>query len=559
MPEPMAENKLYYGDNLGILRDYVRPESVDLVYLDPPFNSAQDYNVLFKEHDGAKSSAQIMAFEDTWKWGIEAAAAFEGVVESGGPAALVLRAFRTFLGDSDMLAYLAMMAPRLAELHRVLKPTGSLYLHCDPTASHYLKMLLDATFGPANFCADIRWQRTSAHANASLNYAWISDQLLYYTKGESWTWNQQFQAFSTEYIESHYGQRDSDGRHFTTRDLTASMSRASSGQLYDWRGVRPVASRCWSFTKDKMEQFESDGLLVYGKSGVPRLKLYLDAGKGTPVSDIWDDIPPINSQAAERLGYPTQKPEALLERIILASSNQGDVVLDPFCGCGTAVAVAHRLDRQWVGIDITHLAIGLIKHRLADAFGHDVRAEYDVIGEPASVTGAEQLAKDDPFQFQAWALGLVDARVASSAKKGADKGIDGRLYFHDEKAGKSKSIVLSVKAGGVTVSQIRDLRGVMEREEAEIGALISMEAPTGPMKKEAASAGFYASPWTGEKYPRIQLLTIEELFGGARLEYPGRHLNVTMRRAPRARRSSPTPGTLPFAEHVAEDSPEYEK
>jgi len=390
-----------------------------------------------------------------------------------------------------MMAYLAMMAPRLVELRRVLKDTGSIYLHCDPTASHYLKMLMDGVFEPGAFRADIRWKRTSAHGNALLNYAFVSDQLLFYTKGKRWTWNQAHQPYDPDYLESHYGQKDSKGRRFRTRDLKASMQRASSGQLYPWKGVRPVPSRCWSFTKDKMEEFEKQGLLVYGKTGVPGLKLYLDEQLGTPVSDIWDDIPPINSQAAERLGYPTQKPGALLDRIIETSSNEGDVVLDPFCGCGTAVAVAQRLNRQWIGIDVTHLAISLIRHRMKDAYGNSIA--YKVIGEPVSLPDAEALAEQDKYQFQWWALGLVGARPAEQ-KKGADKGIDGRLYFHDEtEGGKTKQIILSVKGGGIGAKDARDLRGVIEREKAEIGVLLTVEKPTKDMAKEAASAGLYYS------------------------------------------------------------------
>lgn len=517
---PTTKNQLYYGDNIEVLRRHIKDESVDLVYLDPPFNSNANYNVLFAAKDGTGSAAQIQAFEDTWEWNEDAARQYAETVEAGGAVSDALQAFRQLLGTNDMLAYLTMMAPRLVELRRVLKPTGSLYLHCDPTASHYLKVLLDAVFGARCFRADIRWKRTSAHANATLNYAWVSDQILYYSKGNSWRWNTQYEPYSADYVASHYGQIDADGRRFTTRDLTASMSRASSGQLYDWKGVRPVPTRCWSFTKDKMEEFEASGLLVYGRSGVPRLKLYLDEAKGTPVSDIWDDIPPINSQAAERLGYPTQKPVALLERIIEASSNPGDVVLDPFCGCGTTIDAAEKLGRKWIGIDVTHLAIGLIKARLLDTHGEEISETYDVIGEPTAVEGAAELAADEPFQFQAWALGLVGARTEDSARKGADRGIDGKLYFHDGKIGKTETIIFSVKAGGVTVSHVRDLIGVVTREKAAIGVLLSLNEPTKPMRREAADAGFYASPWDGEKYPRIQLLTVGEILAGKAVQRP---------------------------------------
>ncbi|MGA2263025.1 MAG: DNA methyltransferase [Acidobacteriota bacterium] len=542
----MTQNVLYYGDNLEVLRLHIKDESVDLVYLDPPFNSSQDYNVLFAEHNGARSAAQIKAFEDTWRWDQGAAQAYEEIVESGGRVSQVMQAFRPLLGESDMMAYLAMMAPRLVELKRVLKSTGSIYLHCDPTASHYLKMLMDAIFDIRNVRADIRWKRTSAHGNVLLNYALVSDEILFYTKGKRWTWNQEYQPYDPDYLESHYGQKDPDGRRFTTRDLTASMQRASSGQLYAWKGVKPVSSRCWSFTIDKMKEFETQGLLVYGKSGVPRLKLYLDQQPGTPVSDIWDDIPPINSQAQERLGYPTQKPEALLERIIRASSNEGgDVVLDPFCGCGTAIAAAQKLNRCWIGIDITHLAITLIKHRLKDAFGEDIAKSYKVIGEPVSLPDAAQLATDDPYQFQWWALGLVGARPVEQ-KKGADRGIDGRLYFHDEPGGKTKQIILSVKAGHVTVSHLRDLRGVLERENADIGVLISIEEPTKPMRAEAARAGFYRTPYGN--HAKLQILTIGQLLEGARVDYPPQYARVdrTFKKAPKANKAGFEQGNLPM-------------
>lgn len=478
--------------------------------------------MLFAEKDGTRSSSQIMAFEDTWEWNVDAERAYEEIVEQGGRVSDAMRAFRTFLGHSDMMAYLAMMAPRLIELHRVLKVTGSIYLHCDPTADHYLKMLMDAVFGVTNFRNEITWKRTSAHGNVSQRYAVVQDRLLFYSKSESWTWNQVYLPYTSGYIESHYSQVEKNtGRRFTTRDLTASMQRASSGQLYDWKGFRPPPSRCWAYTKENMEQFEAKGLLTHSPRGMPRLKLYLDEMPGVPCDDVWTDVDTINSQAEERLGYPTQKPEALLDRIICASSNEGDLVLDPFCGCGTAISVAQRLHRRWTGIDITHLAIGLIKKRLDDAFGESVRNTYEVIGEPVDLSGAQDLATNDPYQFQWWALSLVSARPTEE-KKGADRGIDGRLYFHDEpRGGKTKQIIFSVKAGHVQSAYVRDLRGVIEREDAQIGVLISMEAPTKPMLKEAAEAGFYKPPGLEDRYPRIQILTIEELLAGKRVEYPG--------------------------------------
>jgi SAM-dependent methyltransferase len=257
----------------------------------------------------------------------------------------------------------------------------------------------------------------------------------------------------------------------------------------------------------------------------------------------------ISSQSAERLGYPTQKPEALLERIISASSNEGDLVLDPFCGCGTTIAVAQRLNRQWIGIDITHLAITLMKHRLRDAFGEEIAKTYQTIGEPTSLPDAETLAAEDPYQFQWWALGLVGARPVEQ-KKGSDKGIDGRLYFHDEvEGGKTKQVILSVKAGNTNVAHLRDLRGVVEREQAEIGVLITMQEPTQPMRAEAAGAGFYHSPGWNKDYPKLQILTVAELLEGKGIDMPPLgQVNRTFKKAPSAaaKRKLPKHGELPL-------------
>jgi site-specific DNA-methyltransferase (adenine-specific) len=559
----VQKNQLYYGDNLGVLREHIKDESVDLIYLDPPFNSRQDYNVLFAEKDGTRSSSQIMAFEDTWEWNMDAEAAYEEIVERGGRVSDAMRAFRTFLGHSDMMAYLAMMAPRLIELHRVLKVTGSIYLHCDPTASHYLKMLMDGIFGGPNFLNEVVWKRTTTkndYVQGATNWPRIHDVLLCYGKNSpDATFNQPFTALGEDYIRTHYHLQDENGRHYQLDNLTAPGAGMRGHPTYEFMGV----TRYWRYNKMKMEALLAKGRIVQPKPGaVPRYKRYLDEMKGVALGDMWWDISAINSQAQERLGYPTQKPEALLERIISASSNDDDLVLDPFCGCGTAVAAAQRLNRRWIGIDITHLAIGLIKKRLADAFGDTVRDTYLVIGEPADLSGAQDLATNDPYQFQWWALGLVGARP-SEQKKGADRGIDGRLYFHDEpRGGKTKQIIFSVKAGHVQSAYVRDLRGVIEREDAEIGVLISMEAPTKPMLKEAAEAGFYKPPGLQDKYPRIQILTIEELLAGKQVAHP-RLLDATFKKAPKSRPAAEKKLQLPFdsrsdgeAEEEGRDLPE---
>ncbi len=543
----MADNVLYYGDNLDILRRYVKDDSVDLVYLDPPFNSNANYNVLFAEKDGSRSAAQIKAFGDTWEWSLDAEQAYHEVVEAGGRPSQAMQAFRTLLGENDMLAYLAMMAPRLIELHRVLKPTGSLYLHCDPTASHYLKLLLDAIFGPTRFRTEISWKRSSAHNDTKqgrAQHGHIHDIILFYTKGDTWTWNPQYTAYTQTYIDEFYRHVEEEtGRRYQLDNLTA--SKPGGDTEYEWKGVRPYKGRYWAYSRANMEKFEAEGRLVYGKSGYPRFKRYLDEMPGVSLQDMWTDISPIGARAAERLGYPTQKPEALLERIIKTSSNEGDVVLDPFCGCGTAIAAAQKLGRRWLGIDITHLAISLMKTRLQDTFGSEITAAYTVIGEPTSLPDAQALAAQDKYQFQYWALGLVGARPAEQ-KKGADRGIDGRLYFHDGGKGETKQVIFSVKGGHTDVSDMRDLGHVVTREQAQIGVLITLHEPTGPMKTEAATAGFYDSPWYGS-YPRLQVLTIRELLEGKRVAMPAiRQVSVTFNRAPKAKPEADHAGQLPL-------------
>lgn len=534
-PHDGWRNKLYFGDNLSILRDYIDDESVDLIYLDPPFNSNANYNVLFAEKSGEKSAAQITAFEDTWHWGIESERAYyETVTEGPENLSSLLQTLRTFLGQNDMMAYLTMMAARLVELNRVLKPTGSIYLHCDPTASHYIKLLLDSVFGARNFRNEIIWQRTSAHANVSQKYGAVHDTIFFYTGSEKYTWNQQYLSYDEAYLKTFFDQTDADGRRYARRDLTASMAHASSGQLYEWKGITPPSSRCWAMTKDRMDDLEAKGRIHWPKKegGMPRLKLYPEDLPGVPLQDMWTGIRAMHNLSAERLGYPTQKPENLLERIIKSSSNEGDLVLDPFCGCGTAIAVAERLNRRWVGIDITHLAIALMRHRLHDAFVSEL-SDYEVIGDPKDLASAEALAHADRYKFEWWAIGLVDARPAHDKRKGADAGIDGYINFFDDNSGKAKKIVVQVKSGHVSASQIRDLKGVLEREHAALAAFVTLKKPTREMIKEAVSAGFYeAKHYAGREYPRVQILTIEELLSGKKLLYP-RLKEVTFKQAER--------------------------
>ncbi len=538
-PPDTWQNKLYFGDNLPIMREHIPDESVDLIYLDPPFNSNATYNVLFREHDSSESAAQIQAFDDTWHWSTDAEWHYQQVVTTG-PRKLadMLQAMRTFLGQNDMMAYLTMMAPRMVELHRVLKPTGSIYLHCDPTASHYLKLLLDAVFGPTKFRNEITWKRTTAHSD-SARYGANTDIILFYSKGDEWTWNTQFRDYDDKYV-ARFRNKDPDGRAWSDYDLTA-KGLSGGGYTYEYKGVTSY----WRVPIETMEQLDAEGRLHFTKNGGIRRKRYLDEQKGRPAQALWDDIDAINSQAVERLGYPTQKPEALLERIISASSNEGDVILDPFCWCGTAVAVAERLNRKWIGIDVTHLAISLMRSRLRDSFGDDL-SDYEVVGSPADAESARALSLEGGntgrYQFEYWALGLVEARPGRDMKKGADAGIDGYINFFDDNSGKAKSVIVQVKSGQVGRNVIATLKGDMEREKAEMSLLITLRLPTKPMLDEAASAGFYTpEAYPDRQFPRVQIATVEDILNGNGPAIPQLGLSQapTFRRAPRQRRPQP--------------------
>lgn len=513
--KPITENTLFYGDNLFILREHLASESVDLIYLDPPFNSNRNYNVLFKDEHGTESEAQIEAFEDTWHWNLEAEQTYaELLTESADHIAKMIESLRGFIGDNQMMAYLVMMAARLVELHRVLKPTGSLYLHCDPTASHYLKIILDTIFGAKNFRNEIVWKRFNFHADAK-RFGKITDRILFYTRSENFTFNRLRVPFSDEYQESKFTHVDGKGRRFRLDNLNPPGGR---GPIYEFNGV----TKPWRFTEERMRQLDAEGR-IYKESRVAQLKRYLDELEGQAVNELWIDVDPINPMSKERLGYPTQKPLALLERIIEASSNLGDIVLDPFCGCGTAIAAAQKLERKWIGIDITHLSIALQKYRMEEMFPD---ARFKVVGEPKDIGAARQLASEDRYQFQWWSLSLIRARPlggqegSREGKKGSDKGIDGVIAFIDDNTGKAKRVLAQVKSGHVKSGDIRDLKGTLQRENAAIGVFITLEPPSRDMIAEAVSAGFYYSPGWNQNYPRIQILTIEELLHNAGVKMP---------------------------------------
>ena len=416
------------------------------------------------------------------------------------------------------------MRPRCVELHRVLKPTGSLYLHCDPTASHYLKIVMDTIFGPQYFRNEITWKRSSAHSDTKQGrkaYGNIADILLYYTKSDDYIFNPQFSEYDEDYVKKTYNNVDPDGRRWKSSDLSGPGGAAKGNPSYEFMGV----TRYWRFSHENMKRLHDEGRIYQsGPGAVPRMKQYLDEMQGVSLQNIWDDIGPISAQAQERLGYPTQKPQALLERIIQVSSNEGDLVLDPFCGCGTAIAAAQKLNRRWAGIDITHLSISLMKYRLKDMFNLEEKNDYLVVGEPQDLTDAQQLANDDRYQFQWWALSLVEAKPLGGdggreGKKGSDKGVDGAINFIGDK-GKLQRVLIQVKSGHANSGMIRDLRGVVEREDASIGVFITLEPPSRDMTTEAVSAGYFRSETWQKDYPRIQILTIEDLLAGKIIEMP---------------------------------------
>jgi len=540
----MHRNTLYYGDNLEVMREHIPDESVDLVYLDPPFNSARDYNVLFKQAKKDENQAQITAFTDTWQWSKRR---YDEFFEDPRNARLfdLMDALHKILGSSEMMAYLVMMAPRLLDLRRVLKPSGSLHLHCDPTASHYLKLVMDVVFGPTRFLNEICWKRSSAHSDTKQGMrrcGRVRDLLLVYTKSSDYTWNAQYTPYTAEYLEMEYRHVAPDGkRRYKETDLTAAkpggdtqydwyVKRHKGAQTrweadldeeyqnprpeYEYRAVRPYNGRYWAYSKENLLRYVEENKIIHRETGMPRLLQFADEMPGVPLQDLWDDIPP--ALGTENQGYPTQKPLALLGRIINASSNPGDVVLDPFCGCGTAVVAAEKLGRKWIGIDITFIAVDLMVSRLASDFGLKPGKDYDVKGDPKDAYSARKLFEESPKQFEIWAVRL--AYGVPQPEKSGDKGVDGKVYFQDID-GKLQFAVCQVKGGHLTPGVIRDFAHVIEREKAAMGFFICLETPTKGMYNEADEIAFFTVG--RRKIPKFQIRTIKELLeDGKEFERP---------------------------------------
>ncbi|MGR3273388.1 site-specific DNA-methyltransferase [Thalassococcus profundi] len=549
------KNAFYFGDNLHILREYIPDESVDLIYLDPPFNSNANYNLLFKSPDKSKwADSQIATFDDTWSWGDAAEETFEDVLAMPGKAADVLSSLRLILGTNDMLAYLTMMIARLLELHRALKPSGSLYLHCDPTASHYLKIVLDSIFGPGQFGSEICWKRSSAHndtAQGLKNFGHVHDTLLYYRKSRKWVWNAQFTPYSEEYTGRDYKLIDETGRRFRRGDLTA--AKDGGDVSYDWRVKKPVAARVrwtadtddewlnpkrgweykavqpysgrfWAYSLTNMKIMAHEGRIRHTYDGMPEYKRFLDEMPGVPLQDLWSDIS--FQKGDKRLGYPTQKPITLLQRILETSSNPGDVVLDPFCGCGTTLHAAEELGRKWIGIDVAVQSMHVVQDRLKHHFPN---VKYDVFGIPKSADGAMWLAENHPFKFEEWAVTALGAM--HSGKFRGDGGIDGTFYYLTASDDRSRGIV-SVKGGrSLNPGMVRDLGGTVQtqrrltKDDKAIGVLVCAHEPTKGMRDAAREFGKVDTLFG--PIPAVQIITIAEMFAGAVINVPAMLDTVT--------------------------------
>lgn len=524
---------LYFGDNRYVLQEHVDSNSIDLVYLDPPFNSQARYNLLYETPGDQRESAQQTIFRDMWSWEEEADASYRAVLAYGGQIAAIVDALAVALRRSDMMAYIAMMSARLIEMRRVLKATGSLYLHCDPAASHYIKIALDAIFGYENFRNEVVWKRTSAHSSAK-RWGPVHDTLLFYTVSPDYTWNHVQQKHDPVYIEKFYRHKDATGRYQLDNLTGAGRRGGDSGQT--WRGADPDArGRHWAVpgsllqtvagdqaaglsTQDKLDLLDQHGFIAWPQTagGMPRLKRYLREDAGVAVQDVVTDIGPVSSHSGERIGFPTQKPTALLDRIIAASSNEGDVILDPFCGCGTTVLSAQALRRKWVGIDVSYYAVRLIQRRLIANFGRD--AIVPIAGIPDDLSSAEALADNQPYGFQQWVVGELGCQLWNDGKRGADSGIDGEMRFYNPPQGSGRLLV-QVKGGRrVGAPAVREFARVIDREKAQLGIFFSRLEPTAEMRREASLLG--NSQIGGRSFRKLQLCWLTAWFSGIRPEMP---------------------------------------
>lgn len=514
-------NYLYFGDCLDVLKRLHHENSkpfIDLIYIDPPFNSKRNYNVLFESIDLKDANAQKQAFADTWS--------NVGYRDTMYELADINRTLHSFLESLNIcgfsestIAYLTTMAIRIYYMHGLLKDTGSFYLHCDSTMSHYLKIVCDLIFGEKNFKNEIIWKRTNSHSDSS-RYPRITDSILFYSKSKNYKFNKIRIEYEKEYLNKYYNNFDSNGKRFAYDNFT--KPKGSVGYFYKLLGVNPP-SNGWRMPEQKAIKLAEEGFIEIPPNGkTPRFKRYLDSLQGLIIPNLWEDLNPINSQAKEALGYPTQKPQELMERIIAASTDKGDVVADFFCGCGTTVAAAQKLERKWLGSDISHLAINLIKKRLVDTYGENILKQIKLDGFPKDIASAHELAQNvagGRLNFQDWVIEVLLNGV-SNIKKSADGGFDGYITFNVSDKQK-EFILIEVKSGNVNVKNIREFIQVIEKQKAAIGIFVCFqENLTKEMTKEAKHAGYYYPEQFGNAYDKIQILTVEDLMDDRQPRYP---------------------------------------
>jgi adenine specific DNA methylase Mod len=526
-------NHLYFGDCLDVLKElhnnYPEP-FIDLIYIDPPFNSKRNYNVLFESLDMKDANAQKQAFADTWS-NVSYMDELHMLADLDKDLYDVLQAFDKAKSiNKAAVAYLTTMALRLWYMHKLLKDSGSFYLHCDPTMSHYLKLICDMTFGEKNFANEIVWQRINAKGNVQRKFGAVHDVIFRYTKSNGKDiWNQVYRPLDQDYVTKMYRfKEEGTERIYRLSDLTAPRSRASKGQIYDWKGVKLPPSRCWVYAKEKMEELDKQGLIVHSKNGIPNLKRYLDTNEGEKIPDVWTDIPQIIGN--EFLGYPTQKPEVLMERIINASSNEGDVVADFFCGCGTTIAVAQKLNRKWLGADISHLAVRLILKRLIDTYGQGIKDNVKVHGFPKDVDSAKMLAReteDGRFGFQEWAIEVLLHGVVNP-KRTADGGFDGYITYQTDKD--KQFVLIETKSGKVNVTNIREFVQVIDKQKAAAGIFVCFaDTVTKEMVREAKAAGHIKLGTMDTGLDKIQIITIDDLLNDKQPQLP--NISSTFKKA----------------------------
>ena len=538
-------NKLYYGDCLQIMRDYMERSSVDLIYLDPPFNSNRNYNAIYKDETGCPLPEQIEAFCDIWTLDNETERAIREVpkfmIQEGIDDSIV-RFWQHWMNalrytNEKLLAYLSYMTERLLQMRIVLKPTGSIYLHCDLTASHYIKVIMDSIFGETNFRAEIIWKRHNAH-NDKL-YGTIHDTIFYYSYGEKTIPDEVLIPLTDDRIKAYDG-CDEHGK-YEKGDLKG--PRSSSGESgKPWRGIDP-GNRSWSVPRvgkgkyaeyiqkhfipnygeiegihARLDALDEAGLIIWSSRGNPRLKRYLTPNAGMPPQSIWTDIPKATGDEDE--GYDTQKSVALMDRIIKASSKKDDIVFDPFCGCGTTLEAAQREGRQWIGIDIAFHAIKRVSAvRLTEKCGLIEGQDYEIHGVPRTLEAATDLWKRDAYQFQKWAVEVVDGFV--TARRTNDGEVDGRIYFYEGE--EMKAMKLSVKGGdNINPGMLRALAGVIDEEDYPMGGFITRKT-LGPRQKQNFSK-FCREKGSieinGISYPRLQILCVEEILERKRFNTP---------------------------------------